>query len=96
MARITEKHRNLGKERYPLNKMSNDYVQPEEAYAQGLADAEAAIVAMLGAEDKKVEGYIEKYGYKNHEKRVQQEHYSESMNWTMDAIDELRHWESDD
>ncbi len=96
MARITEKHRNLGKERYPLNKMSSDYVQPEEAYAQGLADAEAAIVVMLGAEDKKVEGYIEKYGYKNHEKRVQQEHYSESMNWTMDAIDELRHWESDD
>ena len=44
-ARVTEKHRDLGKERYPLHKMSNDYVQPEEAYAQGLADAEAAIAS---------------------------------------------------
>lgn len=49
-AAITVRHRALGKKKYPPNKMSADYTMPEEAYAQGFADAEKRIVKELREE----------------------------------------------
>lgn len=66
---------------------SYDWTQRDarELYALAVADTEARIVEMLKREDAKCDEYLSK-GH-DQDKRIQQEHYSESMNWTIEAIE---------
>jgi hypothetical protein len=50
-----------------------------------------AVVAMLKAEDEKCVAYLR--SGTDPDKRIQQEHYSESLNWVINAI-ESREWDS--
>lgn len=56
------------------------------AVEEGRRQAERAIVEMLKCEDLKCWEYLGGKG-RDCEKRIQQEHYSESMNWTIEAIE---------
>ena len=60
--------------------------------AQGRADAEAAIIAMLEHEVEKCEEYCNRKN-KDWDKAEQQGHYSESMQWIITAIQEGQHME---
>ena len=62
-------------------------VLPEE----GRREAEQAIVALLERENARCAKYLGgRHG--DQDKAIQQGHYSESMNWTMDAIADGDHW----
>jgi hypothetical protein len=68
-------------------------------FAMGAMEARkstiAGVVAMLKAEDEKCVAYLRSSSSDNQDpdKRIQQEHYSASLNWTIDAIEAIE-WDS--